>query len=629
MWQHLERLGGGIGTRGPGESQLETDRRLARRRIGLLKQAPRAGAASSRAAQRRAEALGCPIVALAGYTNDREVDAPERADGRRGRRRRPALRIDPTTHGFQHDGRRYLVTDTVGFIRHLPHQLVEGFAGGPGGDPARRPCAPRRRRGTSGRAPRRDDRRGRLRPRRHRRRRASDRARPQQDRPRRPAPAAARRKPLPRHPADLGPGWGGCRAARASPSASRTASASCACSSRTTRAASSRSCTTWELPSRSASTARTVSSSRARPPERELSLRVPDRGGGLTRRRGPRAAIELPVVRLREEATLPARAYAGDAGLDLAACERGARPRRARRRADRPGGSPSRSFAGAVQPGRPRRAARDRGRELAGTDRRRLPRLNPRRPPQHRQGSRPSSRRRETDRPARRLAGARARARRNSTSLAEASARSGASARPSPTTWSRASGCPPSSGARAGCSSYATKARTSTGSCRAAASRRGRRCSTRSSGACRGGGAGGGLPLGGRSRSRTPSLRPGGLPSTSSTSSSQAFSATGRSRAVTSGDEAVRNHRLFDVEELAELAVHPPIQRFLALAARRPDGVSRLALGTVTALRAGAFEVGPRKGATPRPRRAKLAPVGARPCAGQLRGLGALGHSNG
>jgi GTPase len=129
LWQHLERLGGGIGTRGPGETQLETDRRLARRRVGQLKrrlQELERRRQTQRKARRRAET---PIVALAGYTNtgkstllnaltDAEVSVDDRL----------FETLDPTTRSFVQDGRRYLVTDTVGFIRRLPHQLVEGFA---------------------------------------------------------------------------------------------------------------------------------------------------------------------------------------------------------------------------------------------------------------------------------------------------------------------------------------------------------------------------------------------------------------------------------------------------------------------------------------------------------------------
>ena len=129
MWQHLERLGGGVGTRGPGESQLESDRRIARRRITLLRRRLKELSKQRevrRKERRRAEA---PTVALAGYTNvgkstllnaltDAEVSVDDRL----------FETLDPTTRGFEHDGRKYLVTDTVGFIRRLPTQLVEGFA---------------------------------------------------------------------------------------------------------------------------------------------------------------------------------------------------------------------------------------------------------------------------------------------------------------------------------------------------------------------------------------------------------------------------------------------------------------------------------------------------------------------
>ncbi|MGZ8715742.1 MAG: GTPase HflX [Gaiellaceae bacterium] len=129
MWQHLERLGGGVGTRGPGESQLETDRRIARRQISLLRN--RLKLLSKQRDVRRKERIRTetPTVALAGYTNvGKSTLLNALTDSAVSVRNRLFETLDPTTRGFEHDGRRYLVTDTVGFVRRLPHQLVEGFA---------------------------------------------------------------------------------------------------------------------------------------------------------------------------------------------------------------------------------------------------------------------------------------------------------------------------------------------------------------------------------------------------------------------------------------------------------------------------------------------------------------------
>src|SRR5438034_4730979 len=129
LWQHLERLGGGVGTRGPGETQLETDRRIARRRVALLRRrlaALRKQRETRRKSRRRTET---PTIALAGYTNVGKstlLNALTEADVSVNDRLFETL--DPTTRGFEVEGRRYLLTDTVGFIRRLPHQLVEGFA---------------------------------------------------------------------------------------------------------------------------------------------------------------------------------------------------------------------------------------------------------------------------------------------------------------------------------------------------------------------------------------------------------------------------------------------------------------------------------------------------------------------
>ena len=129
LWQHLERLGGGVGTRGPGESQLETDRRLARRRVTLLQR--RLEALRRQRETRRRERLRTetPTVALAGYTNvGKSTLMNALTDAHVSVHDRLFETLDPTTRAFEHDGRRYLLTDTVGFIRRLPHDLVEGFA---------------------------------------------------------------------------------------------------------------------------------------------------------------------------------------------------------------------------------------------------------------------------------------------------------------------------------------------------------------------------------------------------------------------------------------------------------------------------------------------------------------------
>jgi GTPase len=136
MWQHLERLGGGlgnvgggVGTRGPGESQLETDRRLAGRRITLLRRRLKALSKQRATRRKERERSETPTVALAGYTNVGKSTLLNRlTDADASVNNRLFETLDPTTRGFDHDGRRYLVTDTVGFIRRLPHQLVEGFA---------------------------------------------------------------------------------------------------------------------------------------------------------------------------------------------------------------------------------------------------------------------------------------------------------------------------------------------------------------------------------------------------------------------------------------------------------------------------------------------------------------------
>jgi GTP-binding protein HflX len=129
LWQHLERLGAGIGTRGPGESQIETDRRLARDRIAALKRRLE-GTRGTRAVMRRErERAALPTVALAGYTNAGKSTLTNALTGSDvGVRERLFHTLDPTTRALEIAGRTFLLTDTVGFIRKLPHQLVEAFA---------------------------------------------------------------------------------------------------------------------------------------------------------------------------------------------------------------------------------------------------------------------------------------------------------------------------------------------------------------------------------------------------------------------------------------------------------------------------------------------------------------------
>jgi GTP-binding protein HflX len=124
----LSRLGGGIGTLGPGETKLEVDQRVARKRISTLKRRLREVSGSREIMRRSRLASRLPLVALAGYTNTGKstlLNALTSSDVSVNDRLFETL--DPTTRAFEFEGQTFLLTDTVGFIRKLPHQLVEAF----------------------------------------------------------------------------------------------------------------------------------------------------------------------------------------------------------------------------------------------------------------------------------------------------------------------------------------------------------------------------------------------------------------------------------------------------------------------------------------------------------------------
>jgi GTPase len=129
QWSHLERLGGGIGTRGPGETQLESDRRVIRRRVMKI-QRELAHVQTHRRQQRDGRRRsGVPIVALVGYTNAGKTTLLNRLSGARLTAADYLfVTLDPAARLVGQPGHRpFILTDTVGFIRKLPHELVAAF----------------------------------------------------------------------------------------------------------------------------------------------------------------------------------------------------------------------------------------------------------------------------------------------------------------------------------------------------------------------------------------------------------------------------------------------------------------------------------------------------------------------
>ncbi len=130
MWTHLSRTGGGIGTRGPGEAQLETDRRIIRDRIKKLKERVEQVGQQRRVASRGRDRRLMPTVAIVGYTNAGKSTLLNALVGQEVVRAEDRLfaTLDPTSRQVKlGEGQVAIATDTVGFIHKLPHQLVDAF----------------------------------------------------------------------------------------------------------------------------------------------------------------------------------------------------------------------------------------------------------------------------------------------------------------------------------------------------------------------------------------------------------------------------------------------------------------------------------------------------------------------
>ena len=130
LWTHLSRTGGGIGTRGPGETQLETDRRVIREKIKRLEARVETVRRNRETTARSRERRLVPTVAIVGYTNAGKSTLLNGLVGAEAARAEDRLfaTLDPTSRSVRlGDGQSAVVTDTVGFIHKLPHQLVDAF----------------------------------------------------------------------------------------------------------------------------------------------------------------------------------------------------------------------------------------------------------------------------------------------------------------------------------------------------------------------------------------------------------------------------------------------------------------------------------------------------------------------